>query len=128
MRLSHRGGREDQVICLEVLSFERKAGLNPGPLANLSRLCELLQPDAWLGEVVAVAAVFLLEPARAHPQDHASVRDPVQCRDDLGEQGRIAESRGRDDRAQFDPVRDRADGGECGPTFQNGDIRPRYPV
>jgi hypothetical protein len=103
MRLLHGLRLRVEVLDLVVPALERERAGLPRAVHDLDLLGEDLEPRAGVVEGEAVGAVLGLEPAGAHPKLHAAARDVIDRDGRLGEQGRMPEGGGRDERAETNP-------------------------
>src|SRR5581483_3575435 len=88
MRAARGLRRAPGVAELVMLAAERRPLLGPEELLERQRLVELREPDADGRELVAVALVLLVEPARAEAVDQAAAREHVDGRGHLRDQRR----------------------------------------
>lgn len=112
-------GLVDRVLQPEVASFEAEALLAPQALQDLRSFLERLHALCQRRERVAVALELGLEPARAEADDGAAVRDVIDGRDLLREDGGIAEEGRRDQRSEADTLGLGAHGGELAPRLED---------
>ena len=124
MRLLHRPGKRLLVSQRVRGAVVVEALLRPGADDDLDLLREEREALLRVEERKAVRVVLALVPARAHPHLHAAAGDVVDGDGHPGEDARVPERRGRDHRAEPDPVGDRREPGERRPRVVGVGVGP----
>ncbi len=124
VRLLHRPGERLLVAQAIRRAVVVEALLRPRADDDLDLLREQREALLRVEERKAVRVVLALVPPRAHPDLDAAAGDVIDGDGHPGEDARVAERRGRDHRAEADPLRDRREPGERRPRVVRVRVRP----
>src|SRR5258706_11407321 len=89
MRFLHTFGLVDGTAYLVKVAFKDRFFLGPHSQNHLHRFAQAAQAVRSIGIIIAVGAVFVLEPTGAYAEIEPPVREHIDCAGHLREQGRV---------------------------------------